>query len=203
MSASPAHAKARVSATAALLAAGLLACASPSGSTPRPDEPPATHDPAPAPAPSEASRAPTPSTTPAPPPATGESLDPGEVPEGALFVYREDDVTLSFTPPRRVTRHGSAGAPCTYELGDEGNMVSGREVEQAWRNPEVQNAVSGSKAFMAPDDLLIASEVRGADGRIAWTPACGGLCVGGPPGVVALLRVLHVMAVNVRGVCKG
>lgn len=129
-------------------------------------------------------------------------VPPLELPKGALFVYREGDVTVAFTAPRRVTRLG-AHEPCSHELGERGNMYSGSEIEAAWRNADVTRAETASSAFMPPEDLPLGAEVRGATGTITWTPFCGGLCVQGPPGVVSLLRVLHVLATNARGVCAS
>ena len=124
--------------------------------------------------------------------------------KAALFVYREDPDSFAFTPPGTVTRLTDAKTPCSYELPEGGNMYSGREVSSAWRNLEAQAAASASSAFLSPSDLPIAAEVRGGSGgRIAWTPACGGLCVSGPTGAVQLRRVLHTVMVNRRGVCPA
>jgi hypothetical protein len=134
--------------------------------------------------------------------ASAPSSAPLTLPAGALFVYREDAVTLSFTPPRRVTLLVPSDKPCSYELGDAGNMHSGREVEAAWRDIEAQSAITKTGTFLAPDGLPVSGEAVGATGRIAWTAVCGGLCLQASPGVNALLRVLHTLAVNARGVCK-
>lgn len=125
------------------------------------------------------------------------------LPDGALFAYREGDLSLAFTLPRRVTLLGRPEKPCSYELAEGGNMYSGAEVEAAWRNADAVRAVSQSQSFMPPADLMVGGEARGASGRIVWTPFCGGLCVNGPPGVVGLLRVLHVLATNARAVCQS
>lgn len=125
-----------------------------------------------------------------------------ELPAGALFAYHEGNITLSFTSPNHVTLLVPSDKPCTYDLGDHGNMVSGKEVEAAWKNAEAQKAVASSSVFLSPDDPLVSGAVVGAAGRIEWTAHCGGLCPKGPPGVTGLLRVLHVLAVNGRGVCK-
>lgn len=137
------------------------------------------------------------------PPVALPPTMPLELPKGALFAYREGGVALAFTPPRRVTMLGSVDKPCSYELGEGGNMYSGAEIEAAWRNAEAASAVAKSQSFLPPDDLALGSEVLGADGKIQWTPFCGGLCIQGPPGVVSLLRVLHVLATNARGVCSS
>jgi hypothetical protein len=144
-----------------------------------------------------ASSAPATSATPVFPADSGAAIPPG-----ALFVYREGDLALSFTPPRKVTRLAGGTAPCTYELGDSGNMYSGAEIERAWRDAEVQAAVTRTSAFLAPRGVGVASEVRGPSGRIAWTPECGGLCPDGPPGVTRLHGILQVLAVNARAACK-
>ncbi len=124
-------------------------------------------------------------------------------PEGALFSYREDDILLAFTPPSRVTVLSRREGVCAYELGNSGNMYSGAEVEAAFRNADVAAAIAKSSAFLPPEDLMIGAELRVGSDRIAWTPFCGGICVNGPPGVVGLLRVLHVVATNARAVCSS
>lgn len=125
-----------------------------------------------------------------------------ELPAGALFAYREGDVALSFTAPNRVTLLVPSDKPCTYELGDHGNMYSGKEVEAAWKNVDVQKATASTSVFLSPKQPMVSGEVVGPAGRVIWTAQCGGLCLDGPPGVTQLLKVLHVLATNARGVCK-
>lgn len=125
-----------------------------------------------------------------------------ELPAGALFAYREGNITLSFASPNHVTLLVPSYKACAYELGGHGNMFSGKEVEAAWKNAEAQNAVASSAVFLSPYESLVSGEVVGANGRIVWTAQCGGLCLKGPPGVNDLLRVLHVVAINARAFCK-
>ncbi len=94
--------------------------------------------------------------------ATAATPPPLELPAGALFVYREGDLTLSFTTPRRVTVLRPSDKPCSYELSDNGNMLSGKEVEAAWRKVETLKGLAETSVFLAPNDPLVSGEVVGA-----------------------------------------
>lgn len=123
-----------------------------------------------------------------------------------LFWYREDGDTLAFWSPDVVvlTRLGDGGAPrrCRNTLpGDvRGNMYSGREVEAAFRDPEVQ------KIFAGPHGTPYSAESAGTLGAgyggdpITWLTACD-KCLADTGGLLRLHEVLRVVMRNQRLLC--
>jgi hypothetical protein len=118
-----------------------------------------------------------------------------------LFVYEEGADTISFFPPRTVRIiHGAtadAGVhACQYDLPDNGNMYSGADVENAFKNAVVQSEMHAHHVYVAP-----AGKVTAGTDEVTWTPACRGLCATEPAPVAQLHQTLRTVMLNARLVC--
>jgi len=119
----------------------------------------------------------------------------------ALFVYEEGADTISFFPPRtvRIVHGATADAgvhACQYDLPDNGNMYSGADVENAFRNAIVQSEMRAHHIYVAP-----AGKVTSGSDEIAWMPVCRGACAAEPAPVAQLHQTLRTVMLNARLVC--
>jgi len=119
----------------------------------------------------------------------------------ALFVYEEGADTISFFPPRTVRIiHGAtadAGVhACQYDLPDNGNMYSGADIENAFKNAVVQSEMRVHHVYVAP-----AGKVTAGPDEINWMPICRGACASEPAPVAQLHQTLRTVMLNARLVC--
>ncbi|MCA9622886.1 MAG: hypothetical protein KC731_27900 [Myxococcales bacterium] len=143
------------------------------------------------------------STTARPPaatPSTPRAHPAGSELGAASFSYVEGGDTLRFITPATVDLQRADGSGCTGELPDEGNMYSGREVDDAFHHPDVQQALQAHQTY--PDELGGTLHSPGHPGSITWATSCRG-CLDPPKGVTALRRVLEVVMRNRRLVCPS
>ena len=141
--------------------------------------------------------------------ATTAKAAPSTIPSTPLFTYVEGGDELTFTPPTwvRLERSGADGGKhaCLSELGDKGNMWSGADVENAFRNADVQAALRGGTISYSPeiDDAGVITEatLRTDKGTIEWKLRPCRYCVAAAPGVVALRKVLTGVMMNRRLLC--
>jgi hypothetical protein len=125
----------------------------------------------------------------------------GTAKTSALFFYDEGVDTISFFPPRTVRIiHGTtadAGAhACQYDLPDNGNMLSGADVEHAFRDSTVQSEMRAHHAYVGAEGKL----TSGTD-VITWAPICRGACASEPTPVAQLHQSLRTVMLNARLVC--
>lgn len=122
----------------------------------------------------------------------------GKVPP--LFSFEEDGDTISFWSPKtvRIVRRSDGGAKvCQNELPDKGNMWSGSDVEQAFRNPDVQSSLRATKA---PYSTEHAARLTVGDAAVTWVTACN-KCLEQSAGIKHLYTVLHTVMRNQRLLC--
>jgi hypothetical protein len=120
----------------------------------------------------------------------------------AFLVYEEGGDTISFFPPRtvRIVHGATASAPahaCQYDLPDNGNMYSGADVENAFKNAVVQSEMHAHHMYR---DTGVGRVTSGTD-EMSWTLVCHGACVPEPPPVAQLHQTLRTVLLNARSVC--
>jgi hypothetical protein len=119
----------------------------------------------------------------------------------ALFYFTEGSDTLSFFPPQtvRLVRGTKGGTKvCQTDLSDQDNLWGGRDVEQAYRNPDVQKALG---ATTEPYDADTSARLTAGDRSIAWAAKCD-KCLQPSEAIKNLYTVLHGVMVNRRLLCK-
>ncbi len=118
-----------------------------------------------------------------------------------LFVYEEGGDTISFFSPKtvRIVHHATdAGAhACQYDLPDNGNMVSGPEVENAFRASTVQAELHARHGYTSSDTGKLTA---GAD-TLEWSASCRTNCAPEPAAVQQLHTTLRTVMRNARLVC--
>jgi hypothetical protein len=125
----------------------------------------------------------------------------GTAKTSALFVYEEGADTVSFFPPRtvRIVHGATADAgvhACQYDLPDNGNMYSGADVENAFKNAVVQSEMHAHHVYVAP-----AGKITSGTDEITWMPVCRGACASEPAPVAQLHQTLRTVMLNARLVC--
>lgn len=125
----------------------------------------------------------------------------GSTKPASLFVYEEGADTITFFPPRTVRIiHGAtadAGThACQYDLPENGNMYSGADVENAFKNAVVQSEMRAHHVYVAP-----AGKVTSGTDEISWMPVCRGACATEPAPVSQLHQTLRTVMLNARLVC--
>ena len=136
--------------------------------------------------------------------ATATTVAPGGAGHGPapLFWYQEDGDSVAFWSPNVVvlTRRGDGGAPkvCRSELGERGNMYSGPEVENAFKNPDVQKALAGNVRFTSGATGKLGAGSSG--NALEWVTACA-TCAGDTGGVAQAHQVMRTLMLNRRLLC--
>ena len=119
----------------------------------------------------------------------------------ALFVYEQDGDTITFFSPRtvRIIHAATSSSPanaCQYDLPENGNMLSGGDVERAFKDPVVQSELHAHHAYSSTDGKLTV----GTDG-LQWSLICRGACVTEPVHLQQLHQSLRTVMLNARLVC--
>jgi hypothetical protein len=122
-----------------------------------------------------------------------------------MLVYEEGADTVSFFGPKTVrivhgARPDGGVHSCQYDLPENGNMYSGRDVESAFRDPVVQAELHARHSYASPDTGNVRDGVTGAD-RAQWVSSCASGCATEPPAMKQLHQILRVVMVNARLVC--
>ena len=85
-----------------------------------------------------------------------------------LFAYEEEGDTVFFFPPRTVDlvrRPDSSGHSCQEELPDLANLWGGSEIESAFLNAEVQQALRATLPAIWLAGAVCRAGCNGAAGR--------------------------------------
>jgi hypothetical protein len=117
---------------------------------------------------------------------------------GPLFTYVEAGDRVAFTPPRAVELTRADGTGCTGDLPDNGNMYSGKDVESAFADADVQKALASDQNYSAAQTASLTA--TGHPGTLTWASSCRG-CLEEEPGVARLRGVLEVVVRNRKLVC--
>jgi hypothetical protein len=118
-----------------------------------------------------------------------------------LFTFEEGDDTIAFWPPktiRLVRRMGRGTRVCQSELPANGNMWTGRDLEEAFRSADVQESLRTTKAPYSAD---APAKLTAGDHTITWASECD-KCLAQPDGIKRLYAVLHTVAFNQGLLCQ-
>ncbi len=106
---------------------------------------------------------------------------------------------MTFIPPRTTRTALKSGPTCDNDLPDNGNIWSGRDVENTFGDQDVHAALKAHQTYVA--DTGGSLSAPGHLGSITWADTCRG-CLAAPDGVKRLHDMLHGLMMNRRLLCK-
>lgn len=130
--------------------------------------------------------------------ASTRSAVPGD---GPMFEYQQDGHTVRFSAPNEVLflRGSKAWRSCSGKLGDDGNMWTGSDVENAFADPEVVSALEHESRYQV-EGARAKLTATGRSGSITWLSSCDD-CPTEPPGVKHFREIMQTVTANRAAVC--
>jgi hypothetical protein len=116
-----------------------------------------------------------------------------------LFTYEEGGDRIAFLSPRTTRTTLKSGKSCDDDLPDNGNIWTGRDVENAFTHADVQTALKTHQTYVAA--IAGSLQAPGHPGSITWANTCRG-CLAAPDGVKRLQDLLKGLMMNRRLLCK-